>query len=210
MANLEIYNALHDVWVYSEDELVEFCNQFEALFVKYFIGNKPRPKDKCRDMVLDNVLKHMYGHDIVSLMNVIHFVKVCQMNTGNFMQELLGCFPGWQNLGTGHETGLDLYNESKSMFIELKNRYNTDNASSKKQNLTKLSVQKRKGHRAVYGVINDKSLDGVRKDIIFKDVKIEYISSNELFFEITGIKNFSTILGDIITRISGNRKITYM
>ena len=50
---------------------------------------------------------------------------------GEFHQELLGYVDGWINLEKGDPTGLDLKNEEETIFIELKNKYNTMNKTSK-------------------------------------------------------------------------------
>lgn len=201
MTSKIVYSVLEKDWAFSEDDLVSFSTRFASLFQKYFIDDKKQPKDLCKDIVLDNVLKHKYGYDMTSLMQIIHFVKVKQMCTGKFMQELLGLFPGWESLGEGHETGLDLFNENKGIFIELKNRYNTDNASAKAKNFEKLVRQAEQGYRAIYGVVNDKTKVGQKKIIQVKDNEIEYISADVLFKEITGLDNFSEILSSLIEKI---------
>ena len=62
-----------------------------------------------------------------------------QMKVGEIWQEVLGNYNGCVNLKIGHETGLDILSHTKKFAIELKNRTNTDNASSKKTNLDKLA-----------------------------------------------------------------------
>jgi hypothetical protein len=201
MTSKIVYEVLEKDWTFTDDDLVSFSTRFASLFQKYFIDDKKQPKDLCKDIVLDNVLKHKYGYDMTSLMQIIHFVKVKQMCTGKFVQELLGLFPGWESLGEGHETGLDLFNENKGIFIELKNRYNTDNASAKAKNFEKLARQAQQGYRAIYGVVNDKTIAGQKKIITIKDDKIEYMSADVLFKEITGLDNFSEILSSLIEKI---------
>lgn len=58
--------------------------------------------------------------------------KQRQMKVGEIWQEALGSYNGWCNLKQGHESGLDIISHTKKIAIELKNRTNTDNASSKK------------------------------------------------------------------------------
>jgi hypothetical protein len=202
MTSTIVYSVLEDIWSHSDDDLVAFSSKFDALFQRYFIDDKKQPKDLCKDIVLDNVLKHKYGYDMTSLMHIIHFVKVKQMCTGKFVQEVLGSFPGWESLGEGHETGLDLFNESKGIYIELKNRYNTDNASAKAKNLEKLARQAQNGYRAIYGVVNDKTTSGQKKSIQVEDIEIEYLSADKLFKEITGMNDFSQTLSNMIEKIS--------
>lgn len=65
-----------------------------------------------------------------------------QMKIGEIWQEVLGNYDGFINLKIGHESGLDIVSHTKKIAIELKNRTNTDNASSKKSNLEKLAKYK--------------------------------------------------------------------
>lgn len=58
--------------------------------------------------------------------------KQRQMKVGEIWQEVLGSYKECVNLKIGHETGLDILSHTKKFAIELKNRTNTDNASSKK------------------------------------------------------------------------------
>lgn len=197
-----VIDILQDVWIHPIDDLEKFAEDFVKVYEKYFVQPQNANTKVCQDIVLDNILKYRYGYDLQTTMSLIHFVKVCQMNTGKFMQEMLGCFPGWKNLGNGHETGLDLYNNKTETYIELKNRYNTDNASAKEKNYEKLAKQKMEGFRSIYGVINDKTKEGRHKEMIVKDAIIEYISADKLFEVITGISNFTEILTKLITELS--------
>lgn len=70
--------------------------------------------------------------------------KQRQMKIGEIWQEVLGNYNTFINLKIGHETGLDILSITKKIIIELKNRTNTDNASSKKTNFDKLSTFKKK------------------------------------------------------------------
>ena len=58
--------------------------------------------------------------------------KQRQMKVGDIWQEVLGNYHLFENLGVGHETGLDVLSHPRKIAMELKNRTNTDNASSKK------------------------------------------------------------------------------
>lgn len=55
-----------------------------------------------------------------------------QMRVGEIWQEVLGNYNGCINLNSRNESGLDIISHAKKFVIELKNRTNTDNASSKK------------------------------------------------------------------------------
>jgi hypothetical protein len=106
--------------------------------------------------------------------------KQRQMKIGEIWQEVLGNYDGSVNLKTGHETGLDILSHTKKFIIELKNRTNTDNASSKKSNLDKLAKFKKNNpeYLCIYANINDdnekKTLHGSIKKIIYDGVEIEH------------------------------------
>ncbi len=56
--------------------------------------------------------------------------KTLNNTIGEFHQKLLGGVDGWVNLGTGDETGVDLRKEDNTVFMELKNKFNTVNSGS--------------------------------------------------------------------------------
>jgi hypothetical protein len=62
-----------------------------------------------------------------------------QMKVGEIWQEVIGRYDGCINLYQGHESGLDIISHKRKFIIELKNRTNTDNASSKKNKFIKIS-----------------------------------------------------------------------
>ena len=59
--------------------------------------------------------------------------KTINNKIGEFHQELLGKVDGWVDLGMGDETEIDLKKEDNTVFVELKNKYNTMNSSSEKR-----------------------------------------------------------------------------
>ena len=59
--------------------------------------------------------------------------------TGNFHQDLLGKVEGWVNLGVGDASKVDLKRDDGSIFMELKNKYNTMNSDSNDKCYDKLS-----------------------------------------------------------------------
>ena len=79
------------------------------------------------------------------------------MKVGLIMQTAIGTFPGFHDLKIGHESGLDILSNTREIAIELKNRTNTDNASSKKANLDKLAKFKKQNptYRCIYATINE-------------------------------------------------------
>lgn len=106
--------------------------------------------------------------------------KQRQMKIGEIWQEVLGNYDGYINLKTGHETGLDILSHTKKVAVELKNRTNTDNASSKKSNFDKLANFKKKNpeYTCIYANINadteEKTLKGMIKTIKHNDIEIQH------------------------------------
>lgn len=106
--------------------------------------------------------------------------KQRQMKIGEIWQEVLGNYDGFINLKIGHETGLDILSHTKKVAIELKNRTNTDNYSSKKANFDKLANFKKTNpeYTCIYANINadteEKTLKGMVKIIKHNNVEIEH------------------------------------
>ena len=78
------------------------------------------------------------------------------MKYGEVWQVAMGNFPGWENLGNGHESKCDVRKKDNSAIIELKNRYNTVNSGGKSELERKLSAYKEKNPdtECIWGVIN--------------------------------------------------------
>jgi hypothetical protein len=106
--------------------------------------------------------------------------KQRQMKVGDIWQEVLGNYNGFNNLKQGHKTGLDILSHTKKIAIELKNRTNTDNSSSKKSNLDKLANFKINNpeYICVYANINDttekETLKGSINKIVHNGVELEH------------------------------------
>ena len=102
------------------------------------------------------------------------------MKKGEIWQEVIGNYKNFINFGIGHETGLDILSNKRKLAIELKSRINTDNASSKKTNLDKLSKFKKENpeYTCIYANINadteKKTLQGFNKKISHNGVEIEH------------------------------------
>ena len=142
------------------------------------------------DLIICNILsrkeKNNLTYDILDTEEIINIKLITlkekqrQMKIGEIWQEVLGNYDGYINLKIGHETGLDILSHSKKVVIELKNRTNTDNASSKKTNFDKLSKFKKENpeYTCIYANINDdteeKTLKGNIKILKHNDVEIQH------------------------------------
>ncbi|PSV15266.1 hypothetical protein C0W59_11015 [Photobacterium kishitanii] len=56
--------------------------------------------------------------------------KTYEQKIGEFHQKILGSVEGWDDLGVGDESKVDLFNSDKNIYIELKNKYNTCNSDA--------------------------------------------------------------------------------
>ncbi len=83
--------------------------------------------------------------------------KQRQMKIGEIWQVAVGNYKDCQDLKVGHVTGLDILSDKRKFIAELKNRTNTDNASSKKTNFDKLAKFKAEHpeYTCIYANIND-------------------------------------------------------
>lgn len=119
--------------------------------------------------------------------------KQRQMKVGEIWQKVLGNYDGCIDLNIGHSTGLDIVSHTRKFAIELKNRTNTDNYSSKRSNFDKLAKFKMENpdYTCIYGNINadneEKTKLGYIKRITHNDIEI---------YQYVGYKLLELILGE--------------
>ena len=175
---IQMGTSIIDLLLYNTKEIIN-NNIFDI--DKYF---------KTIDTIIYNILKRPTSNTLIydildtnkSIQNKLISLKEKQrqMKVGEIWQEVLGNYNGYINLKNGHESGLDIISYNKKIVIELKNRTNTDNASSKKSNFNKLVKFKINNpeYTCIYGNINDDTkeltLTGSRKVFIYSDVEIEH------------------------------------
>lgn len=111
--------------------------------------------------------------------------KQQEMKEGEVAQVVIGNWPGWEDLGVGHSSGLDCRKKDNSIIIECKNKWNTVKGSDiKKSLLPTLAAHKKENPqiRCVWGIVNPKpGCKKLTEKIIHEDVEIEKIQGNELF-----------------------------
>lgn len=136
-------------------------------------------------------------------------VKQYQMKIGEIWQEVFGSYESFENLKVGHETGLDLLSHKRKIVIELKNRTNTDNASSQKTNFDKLARYKKEhpDYQAIYGTINadtaEKTEKGGIKKFMHNEVELQHYTGMDLLHLILG-EHTATIIEFIRTLIDAH------
>jgi len=163
--------------------------------LKFTLENYFEKLSKKINIILSRNSKEIFTYDILDTelikKNKLIYLKEKQrqMKIGEIWQEVLGSYNTFENLGVGHKTGLDIISNEKKIIVELKNRTNTDNASSKKANLDKLAKFKKENpdYICVYGNINDntenKTIPGSIKNIMHNGVEIkQYIGMKLLTF----------------------------
>ena len=142
--------------------------------------------------VYNDILLRKYIASNQELFEKTHAVKCVQMRVG-------------------HPSGLDLLTNDTfrhgKHIIELKNAYNTDNASSRRQNLTKLSrfTKDHPEYTPIYAVINDTH----SKDftIHHEGIDIRYISKHVLFEFMFGDIQYTNLISYISERIYASLSI---
>ena len=138
---------------------------------------------KYNDDFIDDILLNKFFLKNKKFVDKSKKIKQLQMKIGNIWQIVIGNYNKFKNLKTGDETGLDVISNDRKIIIELKNRYNTDNSSSRKTNYNKLASYKKKhlDYDCIYGVINEKkNIKGIDKIIKIDDVYIHYLSGDKL------------------------------
>jgi hypothetical protein len=82
------------------------------------------------------------------------FQKALEAMIGFFHQNLMGNFDGYRTFKIGHSTGLDICNDEKKEYIEVKNKDNTMNSSAGESVVKKLMKICDKGMKAILVQIN--------------------------------------------------------
>ena len=121
--------------------------------------------------------------------------KSIENKMGEFHQQLLGRVEGWEDLGVGDNTHVDLKNEKKHIYIEIKNRKNTINGDSGKVVREKLEKIVEEDSEAIaywayiiHGTYKSEDVLWSKKG--FEDnERIRRISCNKVYELVTGDPN---------------------
>ena len=151
---------------------IEIENYFNNLkkAIKILFNKKSDKLNENEFDILDHVTPELIQHLEIELK-----IKQRQMNYGKIWEKAIGLFPGWEDLGTGHETECDVRKIDNTVICELKNKYNTCNSGSKKDVERKLSNYKMKNPdtMCIWGIINEKKSNKVhKKKYIVNNVEI--------------------------------------
>lgn len=145
-------------------------------------------KSKYNDDIIEDELLDNFIKNNTEGIRFSKKLKQLQMNVGNIWQVVIGNYDKFEDLGQGHKTGLDIKSDSLKIIIELKNRYNTDNASAKKANLDKLCKFKKENPewQCIYAIVNDKTKAGKHEKLLHNDFELTYLSGQKLMDFIFG------------------------
>ena len=159
--------------------LQEYFDKISPL-ITAVLNRKSKTKDKILFDILDSELE-------LEEMKIALKIKQKQMKYGEIWQIIIGNYKTMENLGVGHSTGLDVIDRAKKEIFEIKNRYNTDNSSSKKTNFDKLVKFKQENpeYDIIYAVINELNT-GIQKNIEHNGHIIKYLSGDKLFNHVFG------------------------
>lgn len=137
-------------------------------------------KRKLDDELLSDILLDLVIKEHEKKFRDTKIIKQIQMKIGELWQIAIGNWNQMEDLGTGHKTGLDILSKDRKIIIELKNRYNTDNSSSRKANNNKLAKFKKDNpdYKCIYGIINDKTAEGKHYKYIHDTQELEYMSGD--------------------------------
>ena len=160
-----------------DDKFKLWCDKITPL-IKEIIGRKNKVYEHESTVLGDN------SEANIKSLEVSFKQKQKQMKEGEIIQAMIGNWDGWEDLKTGHPSGLDCRKIDNSMIIEGKNKYNTCNSGSEKFVKDKLSIWKKENPntRCILGIANPKpGCKKLSKIIMHNGVEIEKIQGEELF-----------------------------
>lgn len=157
------------------DKYIEFINNEIYMLIK---------KSKYNDNILEDILLDDFIRKEHEQIKFSKKLKQIQMNIGKIWQISIGNWKYFNDLGEGDDTGLDVKSDKLKIIMEIKNRYNTDNLSSRKTNYSKLATYKKTNpnFECIYAVINDKTKEGKDELIKYDGIEIRYLSGDKLLY----------------------------
>ena len=186
---------LNDTVVVPKPKRLIFVDEAQACSQPFDIDAYLKTMEKKITAILSMKEKDEFTYDILDTEKTKKHKLIAlkerqkKMKYGAIWQEVLGNYDSFENLGQGHRSGLDILSNKRKIAMELKNRTNTDNSSSRKANFDKLSKFKKSNpdYTVIYGNVNcdteEKTIQGEIKIIKHNDVEIvQYIGMTLLNF----------------------------
>ena len=147
-------NAFKEAWFLDYTELME--SNIKKIF------ERPEKENLTYDM-LDNEKVALFKLNALRL-------KQHQMKVGEIWQSAIGNYNGFVDLGNNHDSSMDIVSHERKLWIEMKNRTNTVNSTSKKGHFDKLAKCKKEypEYRCILAHINDDTKEKTNKGTIHK------------------------------------------
>jgi hypothetical protein len=136
------------------------------------IGKESRQE---KDVFLEIIRKKYPGRNLSGI----------SQKLGYFHQNLMGSFHGWTSVYNGK--GFDLISDDGQTIVEVKNKYNTMNADSKKSVIDKLTAFIEKGKTSILCFVNVKSK---KKPELKDNPEIAVKSGKEMYTILSGRESF--------------------
>ena len=143
-----------------DEDIVDYFNKLDSSISEIF--KRPTKELNINDLdILDD-----NSSETIEIMKIELKRKQHTMKYGEVWQKAIGLFPGFEDLGIGHESECDVRKLDNTMIIELKNKYNTVNSGGKKDVERKLINYKviNPHTDCVWGIVNDKHTNKVKKE----------------------------------------------
>jgi len=145
-------------------------------------------------MTFDMINNNISSDDWLKKEKIRQKDKSINNRIGDFHQKLFGKVKGWNDLGTGDSSKVDLKNDDETIFIELKNKENTVNSDSKDKVRDKLEkiIEGKKNVKAYWAyILSQKGDSGERiwKYHNKEDNNLRVIWGKNVYELITGDKD---------------------
>ncbi len=145
-------------------------------------------------LVFDLVSMNTSVEEWIKTENVRQHDKTINNKVGEFHQKLLGSVAGWEDLKVGDETGVDIRKSDNSIFIELKNKYNTMNDGATENCFRRLNAAvkmypKAKAYWAYIISVNGKSGEEVWVRGGRSNPQVRKVWGSKVYELVTGDKN---------------------
>ena len=183
-------------WKYCSND--KFIRCIEETLYKCPKKNKS-PDDELEKFITKDVLD-LSSDEYDKYTSFKNYQKSIQNEIGNFNQFILGCCDGWKS----NISGIDLVNKERGICIEVKNRYNTLNSSSKKHTLEKLEKESNK-YKCYLAHIIPKKHSYPEKHI--PKYNVSELCGDYLYELVTGDKSSREELFSAVKKYSKYRKI---
>lgn len=145
-------------------------------------------------MVFDMVVRNRDFSTLIENEEIRQFDKKSGGRIGDFHQKLLGGVSGWTDLGVGNDTKVDLKKDDNTVFMELKNKYNTvnsDSLSAVRRKLNKI-IEDYPGSTAYWAYVIEKNGTSGESEWNYlgdNNIKIRKIWGAKLYEMITGVED---------------------